>query len=98
MTRKTYNAVQSNYKFIDIMEFLHQQMGPVSGTAIAKALDLPHGTVMSHLQPAIERKWVRVTGELFEAGGRISGLYAAYLQGLKDRKVSIEREITTLEV
>jgi DNA-binding IclR family transcriptional regulator len=57
--KKTYNAVQSNYKFIDIMEFLHQQTGPVSGTQIAKALDIPHGTVMSHLQPAIERRWVR---------------------------------------
>ena len=96
--KKTYTAVQSNFKFIDILEFLHQQMGPVSGSAIAKALDMPHGTVMSHLQPAIERKWVRVTGELFEAGPRISGMYAAYLQGLKDKKTSIEREITKLEV
>lgn len=96
--KKTYNPVQSNYKFIDIIEFLHQQMGPVSGSAIAKALDMPHGTVMSHLQPAIERKWVRVVGELFEAGPRVSGLYAAYLQGLKDKRTSIEREITKLEV
>jgi DNA-binding IclR family transcriptional regulator len=95
---KTYNPVQSNYKFIDIIEFLHQQMGPVSGSSIAKALDLPHGTVMSHLQTAVERKWVRMVGDLYEAGPRISGMYAAYLQGLKDRKTSIEREITTLEV
>jgi len=96
--KKTYTPVQSNYKFIDIIEFLHQQTGPVSGTAIGKALDLPHGTVMSHLQTAIERRWVRQVGELFEAGPRISGLYAAYLQGLKDRKVSIEKEISLLEV
>jgi len=96
--KKTYTPVQSNYKFMDIVEFLHQQTGPVSGTAIAKALDLPHGTVMSHLQTAIERKWVRQVGEVYEAGPRLSGMYAAYLQGLKDKKVSIEREITKLEV
>ena len=96
--KKTYTPVQSNYKFMDIVEFLHQQTGPVSGTAIAKALDLPHGTGMSHLQTAIERKWVRQVGEVYEAGPRLSGMYAAYLQGLKDKKVSIEREITKLEV
>ncbi len=98
MNKKTYNPVQSNYKFIDILEFLHQQSGPVSGTQISKALDMAHGTVMSHLQPALERKWVRQVGEMYEAGSRISGMYAIYLQGLKDRKAGIEREITRLEV
>jgi len=28
----------------------------------------------------------------------MAGLYAAYLQGLKDRKAAIDREISTLEV
>jgi DNA-binding IclR family transcriptional regulator len=95
--KKTYNPVQSNYKLIDIIEFLHQQIVPASGAQIARALDIPHGTVMSHLQPLIERKWVRQVGELYEAGPRISGMYAAYLQGLKDKRSSIDREIRTLE-
>lgn len=97
MAKKTYNPVQSNYKFIDIIEFLHQQVTPVSGAQIARALDIPHGTVMSQLQPAIERKWVRSVGELYEAGPRISGMYAAYLQGLKDKRSSIDRELRDLE-
>jgi DNA-binding IclR family transcriptional regulator len=95
--KKTYHPVQSNYKFIDIIEFLHQQTGPVSGSQIARALDIPHGTVMCHLQTAIERRWVRQVGEVYESGPRISGLYAGYLQGLKDRKATIDREISTLE-
>jgi DNA-binding IclR family transcriptional regulator len=96
--KKTYNPVQSNYKFIDIIEFLHQQIGPVSGAQIARALDIPHGTVMSHLQPAIERKWVRSINDLYEAGPRISGMYAVYLQGLKDKRSTIDRELRELEV
>jgi len=35
---------------------------------------------------------------LYEPGPRMAGLYAAYLQGLKDRKAAIDREISTLEV
>jgi DNA-binding IclR family transcriptional regulator len=98
MKKSTYTPVQSNYKFIDILEFLCQQTGPASGTQIAHALEMAHGTVMSHLQPALDRKWVRQVGEMYEVGSRISGMYAIYLQGLKDRKASIEREITKLEV
>ena len=98
MTKGIYTQVQSNYKLIDIIEFLHQQTAPVSGAQVSRALDIPHGTVMSHLQTALERRWVRQVGELYEAGPRISGMYAVYLQGLKDKKQSIEREITTLEV
>lgn len=97
MKKASYTPVQSNYKFIDIIEFLHQQTGPVSGTQIAKALDLPHGTMMSHLVTAIERRWVRQIGEMYEAGPRISGMYAGYLQGLKDRRSALDREITQLE-
>jgi DNA-binding IclR family transcriptional regulator len=98
MAKKSYHPVQSDYKFIDIIEFLHQQVAPVSGSQIARALDMSHGTVMTHLTPALERKWVRQVGEVYEAGPRISGMYAAYLQGLKDKKAGIEREINKLEV
>jgi len=96
--KKTYAPVQSDYKFIDIIEFLHQQTGPISGTQIAKALDMPYGTALCHLQSAVDRRWVRRVGEVYESGPRISGMYAGYLQGLKDRKAGIESEITKLEV
>ncbi|MEN6316624.1 MAG: hypothetical protein ABFD25_20505 [Clostridiaceae bacterium] len=98
--KKSYTHVQSDYKFMDIIEYLHQQTGPVSGAQIARALNIPHGTVMSHLQPAIARKWVQQVGDdgFYEAGGRISGMYAAYLQGLKEKRTDIDREIHNLEV
>jgi len=98
MSKKTYNPVQSDHKFIDIIEFLHQQTAPVSAASISRALDLPHATVMSHMVVALERKWVRMNGEAYESGSRISGMYAVYLQGLKDRRTDIDREIRQLEV
>lgn len=97
MSAKTYNPVQSDHKFIDIVEFLHQQTGPVSAAAISRALDIPYGTIMSHMVVALDRKWARMNGEGYESGSRISGIYAVYLQGLKDRRSDINREIQQLE-
>jgi len=98
MAPKTYNPVQSDHKLIDIVEHLHQQTGPVTANSIALALGIPHPTVMSHMVVLLERKWVRMNGPLYESGSRISGMYAIYLQGLKDRRAELSREIQQLEV
>lgn len=94
---KTYNPVQSNYKFIDIIEYMLQQTGPVSGTQIAKALDIAHGTVMSHLTTAVERKWVKSSGELYEPGLRLLGMYSAYKMGLASKIETLQSELNKLE-
>lgn len=98
MAPKTYNPVMSDHKLIDIVEFLHQQTGPVSASEISRALDIPHATVMSHLVVLLERKWVRMNGPLYESGSRISSMYAVYLLGLKERRADLDREIKQLEV
>jgi DNA-binding IclR family transcriptional regulator len=97
MKGKSYNPVQSNYKYMDILEYLHQQTGPVTATQIARALEIPHGTVMSHLKPAVERKWVKQTGDLFEPGLRIVGMYSAYKLGLQSRIDTLQSELKSLE-
>lgn len=98
MAVKTYNPVQSNYKFIDILEYILQQTTPVSGAQIARALDIPHGTVMSQLQPAVERKWVKLgTGEQFEPGLRLMGMYSAFKMGLISQRDELDRKIELLE-
>ena len=95
---KSYNPVQSDFKFIDIIEYLLQQTGPVSGTQIAKALDMAHGTVMSHLITALERKWIKqVNGELYEPGLRLMGMYSAYKVGLATRIDTLQGELNSLE-
>lgn len=97
MAAKSYTPVQSDHKFIDIIEHLLQQTAPVSGAAIAKALDLPHGTVMSHLIVALDRKWVRQTGELYEPGLRLMGMYSAYKMGLIGQRDALDKKIALLE-
>lgn len=97
MSSKTYNPVQSNYKFIDLIEHLHQQTGPVTATQISRALGMPHGTVMSHMVTAVERKWVKQAGDLYEPGLRIVGMYSAYKMGLQSKIDTLQSELKTLE-
>lgn len=97
MAAKTYNPVQSDYKFIDIVEFLHQQNGPVSGAQIARALDIPHATVMSHLTVALDRKWARVNNDMYEPGIRLAGMYSAYKMGLVGKIDVLHAELKQLE-
>lgn len=98
MSAKTYNPVQSDYKFIDIIEYILQQTGPVSGAQISRALEIPHGTVMSHLTVALDRKWVKQTGDLYEPGLRLAGMYSAYKMGLINKIETLQRDLNTLEV
>ncbi|MDK9716706.1 MAG: hypothetical protein OEL57_02220 [Trichlorobacter sp.] len=97
MAPKTYTPVQSDYKFIDIVEYLHQQNGPVSGAQIARSLEIPHATVMSHLTVALERKWVRVNNDMYEPGIRLAGMYSAYKMGLVNRMDTLQGELNQLE-
>jgi len=95
---KSYTPVQSDYKFVDIIEFLHQQTRPVSGAEISRALNIPHATVMSHLVVALERKWVRQSGDLYEPGVRLAGMYSAFKLGLQTKIGTLQDELNTLGV
>lgn len=97
MAAKSYNPVQSDHKFIDIIEYLLQQTGPVSGAQIAKALDMPYGTVMSHMMPALDRKWIKAAGELYEPGLRLMGMYSAYKMGLVNQRDELDKKLDQLE-
>ena len=95
--KKTYNPVLSNYKYIDIIEFILMQTGPVTATQISRALELPHATTMSHLVTAVERKWIRQAGDLYEPGLRIVGMYSAYKSGLQSKIDKLQNELSKLE-
>lgn len=97
MAAKTYNPVQSDDKFISIIEYFLQH-GPVTGTQAEKSLGMPYGTVMSHIQSAVNRKWLRVVnGSMYEIGPRLAGMYSAYKMGLINKIDTLQRELNTLE-
>ena len=96
--KKSYHPVLSDKKYMDILEFLCTLTGPASAGEIGRALGMDVNTVMNHIQSGVDYKWIRPVGTLYEPGPRMAGMYAAYLQGLKDKRAEIDREITKLEV
>ncbi len=93
---KSYTPVMSDYKFVAIIEHLLIN-GKSTGTAIAKALDMPYGTVMSHLTVALDVKWARQYGELYAPGIRIPGMYSVFKMSLQEEVETNQRELQLLE-
>ena len=94
---KSYSRIQSDMKLIEIVEYLLQQTEPKSGADIARALGMPHGTVMSHLASLLDAKWVKPAGAAYEPGLRLMGMYSAYKLGLVGKIDALQRELNTLE-
>jgi len=93
----SYTRIQSDMKLIEIVEYLHQQIEPQSGADIARALNMPHGTVMSHVAGLLDAKWIKQTGSSYEPGTRLMGMYSAYRRGLQDKIETLQGELNTLE-
>ena len=98
MAKSTYKRCESDRKFTEIIEFLHQQIRPVTAAEIGAALDIPAGTVMTKIAWAIDCRWVRQTGDGFEPGPAIAAMHAGYVMGLKTRIDGIQAELTKVEV
>lgn len=97
MAAKSYRPVQSNYKLMDIFEYILQQTEPVTATQISKGVDVDHSCVMTHLVTLVERKWLAQKGDLYEPGLRIMGMYSAFKMGLVGQRDEIDRKLAILE-
>ena len=97
MAKSSYTRIASLDKTIDIIEYLHQQGGPVTAADIARALAMQHATVMSHLATLLDRKWLRMDGDRYEPGPRLAGMYSAYKMGIENKISALSRELKSLE-
>ncbi len=98
MAKSTYKRCGSDRKFTEIIEFLHQQIKPVTAREIERALSIPAGTVMTKLAWGIDCRWVRQTGDGFEPGPAIAAMHAGYVHGLKLKITAQTTELNNLEV
>lgn len=98
MAKSTYKRCESDRKFTEIIEFLHQQIKPVTANEIAVALEIPSGTIMTKIAWAIDCRWIRQTGDGFEPGPAIAAMHAGYVHGLKSRINGLQSELKTVEV
>ncbi|MBN1104722.1 MAG: helix-turn-helix domain-containing protein [Deltaproteobacteria bacterium] len=88
--RKSYRRIGAVVKTIQILRYLAEQRGPVSGADAARALELPVGTVMCHLVTLEDDRLVRRIGEHWELGDGMAIFWAR-------RKANLEAGIERMK-
>ncbi|MEA5113056.1 MAG: helix-turn-helix domain-containing protein [Geobacteraceae bacterium] len=94
----TYRRIESDKKAFEILDFLGQQKGPVPGSEIARATNMPVATAMSHLATMGDINVVRQIGDGWELGMRMPLLWARYKSNLEARRERINQELETLTI
>jgi len=64
----SYRRIKSVELTIAILKFMGQEVQPVSGNEIAKALGEPHGTIMCHLVTLEDGGFVKRVYDRYEIG------------------------------
>lgn len=95
---KSYRRIGAADLTLQIIEFMADQRGPVSGQAVAAALGVKYDTVMCHLATQEDRHFVRQAGDRYELGDRLPYCWARYKAKLQSKVERINGELKNLEV
>ncbi|BBO80203.1 hypothetical protein DSCO28_07690 [Desulfosarcina ovata subsp. sediminis] len=93
----TYSRISAMEKGIEIIKFLAEQRGPVSGRDVAMALDMKHGTVMCYLATCQDHNWVNRVGDHYEVGQGLASIWARKVAKLKSARNTINYQLEDLE-
>lgn len=94
----TYTRIGAVKTTLVILRYLSEQRQPVIGQDVAKAVNLPHGTAMSHLATLEDEGIVRSVGGAYELGTGMALLYARYRSLVEGKIDRLNRELKELEV
>ena len=95
---KSYKRIEALRAAVKILRFLAECKDAVSGQEVARAVDVPHGTVMCHLSTLEDDGLVRSVGGAWELGMGIGLFWARYksqAEGKIDRLNSELKELGT---
>ncbi len=95
---KSYKRIEAVRKAGEILKFLANEKEPVSGQEIARAVNIPVGTVMCHMITLEELGFVVSVGERFNLGMALALIWARVKSSLEVEKERIEKNLNDLEV
>lgn len=81
----TYKRIEAVKVTIRILRFLSEQREAVSGQEVARAIDMPHGTVMCHLATLEDERLVRSVGGAWELDMGLALFWARHKAQLSGR-------------
>ncbi len=94
----TYRRIGAVKITLEILRFLSDQRGPVSGREVARALELKYDTVMCHLATLEDDRFASRTGECFQLGQDAALIWAKRKTQLESMISSQASELRELEV
>lgn len=92
----TYKRIAAVSTTIGILRHLAEQRGPVPGADVARATNLPVGTVMCHLVTLEESGFVQKIGEYWKLGMGLALFWARVKSSKEAERESIENDLMAL--
>lgn len=90
---QTYRRIEAVRKAGEILKCLANEKGIVSGSEIAKAVNLPMGTVMCHMATLEELGFVARIGDGYKLGMGLALMWARVKSGLEGERERVERDL-----
>lgn len=94
----SYRRVEAVKVAVKILRHMSEQGDMVSGQDIARAIDMPHGTVMCHLATLEDERLVRCVGGAWELDMGMSHFWARRKAMLEGRIMRDKAELEQLGV
>jgi len=94
---KSYKRIEALRATVKILRFLAECKEAVSGQEVARAVDVPHGTVMCHLSTLEDERLVRSIGGAWELDMGLALFWARHKAQLAGRIVSCTENLRQLE-
>lgn len=95
---KSYKRIEALRATVKILRFLAECKEAVSGQEVARAVDVPHGTVMCHLSTLEDERLVRSIGGAWELDMGLALFWARHKAQLAARIVTCTENLRQLEV
>ncbi len=93
----TYRRIAAVQTTITILRHLADQKGPVPGADVARAVNLPVGTVMCHLVTLEDAGLVQRIGEHWKLGMGLALFWARIKSSKEAEKQNIERDLKIIK-
>jgi len=94
---KSYKRIEAVRKAGEILKHLAYVKEPITGADIAKAVDLPVGTVMCHMATLEDLGFVQGVGDKWKLGMGLALIWARVKSSLEADRQRIEDNLKGLE-
>lgn len=94
----TYKKIEAVRKAGEVLKYLSSQKDAVTGPELAKAVDMPVGTVMCHLATMEEMGFIQSVGDGYRLGMGLALIWARVKSNLEGDRARVERALGEIEV